>query len=123
MEDQVIIDRIEAMGEAELDDLPVGVITLDSKGIIKRYNKLEAELARLDQKSQIGKDFFLEVAPCTANAEFQGRFQELASGAGAGVVNFDYTFRFTWGHQRVHITFIRKPGRDEVDVLVARKSA
>ena len=123
MEDQAIIDRIEAMGASELDGLPVGVITLDSKGFIKRYNKMEAELARLDQKSQIGKDFFIEVAPCTANAEFQGRFLELASGAGAAVVTFDYTFRFSWGHQRVHITFVRKPGRDEIDVLVARKSA
>ncbi len=119
MDQQSIMDRIEAMGEAELDELPLGVITLDLNGMIRRYNKMEAELARLDQRSQLGKDFFKEVAPCTANPEFQGRFQELAQ-KNFGVVNFDYTFKFSWGAQRVHIAFIRKAGRDEIDVLVTR---
>ena len=119
MQDQAILERIEAMGEKELDELPLGVITLDLNGRIKRYNKVEAEMARLDQKSQIGKDFFLEVAPCTANPEFQGRFTELTK-KNFGITNFDYTFRFTWGAQRVHITFVRKAGSDVIDVLVTR---
>ena len=84
MEDQAILDRIEAMGETELDDLPVGVITLALDGSIRRYNKMEAELARLDQKSQLGKDFFKEVAPCTANPEFQGCFEKLAANSAGG---------------------------------------
>ncbi len=114
-----IEERIEAMGEAELDQLPVGVITLDLDGKIRRYNKMEAEMARLDQRSQLGKDFFKEVAPCTANPDFQGRFTELTQ-KNFGVVNFDYVFKFSWGPQRVHITFIRKAGRNEIDVLVTR---
>lgn len=123
MEDQAIVDRIESMGLAELDELPVGVITLALDGTIRRYNKKEAELARLDQGSQIGKDFFKEVAPCTANPEFQGRFQALAANTSGGTEKFDYTFRFSWGNQRVHIIFVRKPQRDDVDVLVTRLSA
>jgi photoactive yellow protein len=123
MEDQAILDRIEAMGASELDDLPVGVITLALDGTIRRYNKMEAELARLDQRSQIGKHFFKDVAPCTANPEFQGRFEKLAANEGGGTEKFDYTFRFSWGAQRVHIIFIRKPRRDDVDVLVTRLGA
>lgn len=123
METQAIIDRIEALGEGELDQLPVGVITLDLTGKIKRYNKTEAELARLDQRAQIGKDFFIDVAPCTANPDFEGRFRKLASKAEGGVETFDFVFKFSWGHQRVHITFVRKPNRDDVDVLVTRLSA
>lgn len=122
MQDQVVLDRIEAMGEKELDQLPVGVITLDLSGKIRRYNKMEAEMARLDQRSQIGKDFFLEVAPCTANPDFQGRFQELTT-KNSGVTTFDYTFKFSWGPQRVHITFVRKAASDAIDVLVTRLSA
>ena len=98
------------------------MITLDLQGKIRRYNRLEAELARLDQKSQLGKDFFIDVAPCTANPDFQGRFTELVAKP-SGVINFDCIFRFSWGHQRVHITFVRKAGRDDVDVLVTRVSA
>lgn len=123
MDNQAIIDRIEALGEAELDELPVGVITLDTTGKILRYNKMEAELARLDQRSQIGKDFFKEVAPCTANPEFEGRFRKLAEKKDGGSETFDFVFRFSWGNQRVHITFIRKPTRDTIDVLVTRLSA
>ncbi len=122
MENQAYIDQVEAMSESEIDALPVGVITLDLAGKVKRYNKMEAELARLDQKTQLGKDFFVDVAPCTANPEFQGRFTALAAKA-AGVENFDYIFRFSWGHQRVHITFVKKAARDEVDVLVSRVGA
>ncbi len=122
-ENQAILDHIEAMGESELDELPVGVITLGLDAKILRYNKMEAQLARLDQRSQLGKDFFKDVAPCTANPEFQGRFLALAAKPEGGVENFDYTFRFSWGAQRVHITFIRKPNREDVDVLVTRVGA
>ncbi len=122
MDDKELLERIEALGADEIDALPVGVITLDLQGKIRRYNRLEAELARLDQKSQLGRDFFLDVAPCTANPDFQGRFTELVAKP-SGVVNFDYIFRFSWGSQRVHITFVRKAGRDDVDVLVTRVSA
>lgn len=122
-QEQAILDRIEAMGEHELDALPIGVITLGLDATIRRYNKIEAELARLDQRSQLGKHFFREVAPCTANPDFQGRFDELAAKAEGGVVNFDYTFKFSWGAQRVHITFVRKRGRDDIDVLVTRLGA
>ncbi len=120
MEDAAILDRIEAMGEQELDELPVGVITLDLHGKILRYNKMEAEMAKLDQQSQLGKDFFKEVAPCTANPEFQGRFEALTAKAGGGTEKFDYTFKFSWGPQRVHIIFVRKPNREDIDVLVTR---
>jgi photoactive yellow protein len=123
VEDQQIVDRIEAMGSDELDALPKGVITLALDGTIRRYNKMEAELARLDQQSQIGKDFFKEVAPCTANPEFEGRFRQLATKSEGGVEKFDYTFKFSWGPQRVHIMFIRKPNRDDIDVLVTRLNA
>lgn len=122
MDDKELLERIEALGADEIDALPVGVITLDLQGKIRRYNRIEAELARLDQKSQLGKDFFIDVAPCTANPDFQGRFTELVAKP-SGVINFDYIFRFSWGHQRVHITFVRKAGRDDVDVLVTRVSA
>lgn len=111
------------MGANELDELPMGVITLALDATIRRYNKMEAEMARLDQRSQIGKHFFRDVAPCTANPEFEGRFQALAAKPQGGVETFDYTFRFSWGPQRVHITFIRKPNRDDIDVLVTRVGA
>lgn len=120
MEDQELLDRISAMSEQDLDSLPVGVITLDLAGKIVRYNKSEAELARIDQRAQIGRNFFADVAPCTAYPEFEGRFKELAAKQNGGITNFDYTFRFAWGPQRVHIAFVKKKESSTVDVLVTR---
>ncbi len=123
MHDQDLLERVEAMSAQEIDGLPVGVITLGLDGKILRYNRTEAEMARLDQRSQVGRNFFTEVAPCTANPEFQGRFTTLAGKSSGGIETFDYTFRFAWGAQRVHITFVHKAGRDDVDVLITRMSA
>lgn len=118
--DSALIDQVSSMSEDEIDALPIGVITLALDGTIQRYNQMEAQLARLDKHRQIGKHFFRDVAPCTANPEFQGRFEALTQKS-SGVENFDYVFRFAWGHQRVHITFVRKA--DVVDVLVTRLGA
>jgi hypothetical protein len=52
-------DRVQQMSERELDELPFGVITLGLDGTIKRYNKTEAELARLEQRYQLGKNFWV----------------------------------------------------------------
>lgn len=117
-----IEDRIFAMDRAELDAYPHGVITLDRSGTILRYNLAEAQLARRDQASTIGLNFFRDVAPCTAVKDFMGRFQSFAGQTGSGVERFDFTFKFTWGHQLVGITLIRQGGTDEINVVVSVKS-
>jgi photoactive yellow protein len=115
-------DRLFTMDRAELDAYPHGVITLDRNATILRYNLAEAKLARRDQASTIGLNFFRDVAPCTAVKDFMGRFQSFAQQSGSGVERFDFTFKFAWGHQLVGITLIRKAGADEINVVVSVKS-
>jgi photoactive yellow protein len=117
-----IDERIFDMNRAELDAYPDGVITLARDATILRFNRSEAELARRNADDQIGKNFFVDVAPCTAVKEFQGRFIAFAKGTASGVERFDFTFRFAWGLQDVGITMIRKEGREEINLLVARRS-
>lgn len=105
------------MSKADLDALPIGVVTLAADATVVRYNRTESELARKNAESVIGTNFFRDVAPCTAVPEFQGRFNELA-GKPFGIVNFDYRFKFPWGDKHVHVTFVKQRGRDEIDVLV-----
>ncbi len=115
-------DRIFDMDRAQLDAFPDGVITLDRSGIIKRYNKTEATLARREGEDTLGLNFFTDVAPCTAVQDFKGRFDTFALDKGAGVERFDFTFRFAWGRQDVGITMIRRAGSDDINVLVSRRS-
>lgn len=114
------IEQVSDMSKDELDELPIGVITLAPDGTVKRYNKAESLLARKDQARVIGSNFFTEVAPCTANANFQGRFEELVAKEW-GVVNFDYAFKFPWGNKDVHVTFIKKKAHTDVDTLITWK--
>lgn len=62
--DRAEIERIEGLGEKELDRLPFGAIRLDKAGKILNYNQTEAELSGRKKESVIGKNFFTEVAPC-----------------------------------------------------------
>jgi photoactive yellow protein len=113
-----LLRRVENMSREEIDALPVGVITLDLDGTIVRYNREESLMSRRDADAQIGKNFFADVAPCTAEAEFEGRFRELAGPRGHGTEDFSYIFRFPWGTRRVLITFMRSPGAPCVQTLV-----
>ena len=71
-----LVKIVDTMSAEELDRLPYGMIQLDMKGRIIKFNAVEAKLTSLPQRQQIGKHFFTEVAPCTQVKEFHGRFVE-----------------------------------------------
>ena len=58
MHDRELLERVEAMSAREIDGLPVGAITMGLDGKIPRNNRTEAEMARLDRKSQVGRNCF-----------------------------------------------------------------
>lgn len=96
-------DRLDALGDEELDALPFGVIALDSDGRIARYNMAEARFARLDRSQVVGRSFFGEVARCTDTPEFHGRFERLLADPKVGAVRFEYVCAFRFGAQKVDV--------------------
>jgi photoactive yellow protein len=118
----VLEQNIFAMDRGALDAYPDGVITLAGDGSILRYNKTEASLARRSADETIGRNFFTDIAPCTAVKDFQGRFDAFVADRTKAVDRFDFVFRFAWGRQDVSITMLRKPDSDEVTLIVARRS-
>jgi len=100
---------VEALSDAELDQLPFGVICLDGEGWIHRYNVAEAVFARLDRATVLGKHFFRQIAPCTATPEFEGRFQAFIRRPPTDclVETFRYIFDFSFGAQEVVIELVR----------------
>ena len=115
--DLAALDRHD---DAQLDDLPFGVICLDPAGTIVRYNLAEARLARLDRSKVIGRRFFGEVAPCTATPEFQGRFQAFLRDT-APRVRFPYVFDFKFGAQEVEVELVRVPDPRRIYVCIDRR--
>ncbi len=72
-------DPIEDLSQVPpevLDALPYGAIQLTGDGVITAYSRAESELSGLSPDRVIGKNFFRQVAPCTAVREFQGALEE-----------------------------------------------
>lgn len=116
------LTRLESLPEAQLDELPYGVICLQRDGTILRYNLAEARLARLDRALVRGRSFFHEVAPCTARPEFQGRVEAfLADPRGAATERFPYLFDFSFGAQVVTVELVRSRWPDRVYLLINRR--
>lgn len=62
---------------------------------------------RLRAEKVVGRNFFTEVAPCTAVKEFQGRFNEFLAGS-ERTLRFNFTFSFKHGPVEVEIFFLRR---------------
>jgi photoactive yellow protein len=116
----VTADDLSSLSAADIDALPFGFIALGHDGTVRRYNRYEADLSRRDPREVLGRNFFREVAPCTAVKDFEGRFVELVSGSGVDTATFDFEFKFGHGHQQVRIGMTRSPLVPEVIVTVNR---
>ncbi len=106
--------------EGEIDALPFGLIAVDRTGAIEQYNAYESKLSRLSKERVVGRNFFTDVAPCTAVKEFQGRFDRFAAEPGDGAESFDFVFAFAFGRQVVNITFLRSARNRQIKILVNR---
>lgn len=111
------VTDMHALDSGDVDRLPFGLMELTRMGVVRRYNVTEAELARLEVDSVIGKDFFREVAPCTQATEFEDRWRELHA-SGGGDADFEFVFRFRHGHRLVRIRMIVEEGGDRNLILV-----
>ncbi|MCG6942794.1 MAG: EAL domain-containing protein [Thiohalocapsa sp.] len=102
---------LDSLTEAELDRLPVGAIRVDADGGILFYSRTEGTITGREPQRVLGRNFFRDVAPCTAVPEFYGRFRR---GVLQGSLNcvFDFVFDFDMHPVRVHIAMREadKPG-------------
>ena len=111
------IERIQNLGESDLDRLPFGAIRLDRNGKILSYNRTEAELSGRRKESVLGKNFFTEVAPCTNVQEFAGRFREGVARGSLHMV-FPYVFDFQMEPRNVWVTLFYSNETDTAWVFV-----
>ncbi|GAC1408091.1 MAG: hypothetical protein NVSMB64_15850 [Candidatus Velthaea sp.] len=105
----------------ELDALPYGVIVVDAEGTILEYNLYERSMAHMGTRPVVGKNFFRDVAPCTAIRDFQGRFADFMKSDQVGIEPFEFLFSFAHAPQRVNVTFIRLSNdRERATICVIR---
>ena len=113
-----ILRVVDTLSAEELDRLPYGMIQLDLKGCVVKYNAIESKLASLPQRQQLGKHFFTEVAPCTQVQEFHGRFIQGVRNKALDV-SFGFRFAFKQHPRDVSIRIFYSPLTNSVWVMVA----
>jgi photoactive yellow protein len=117
------LEKAHRLTGGDLDALPFGVIVVDRAGNILEYNAYERELANMGDRKMIGLNFFHDVAPCTAIAEFEGRFEAFLDSEQTSIEPFEFVFPFPRGAQRVRVIFVRSSNAsDRATICVARDS-
>lgn len=97
--------EVTNLSPSELDDQPFGIIRLDSSGRVLSYNAFEERLARRPRNEVVGKNFFLDVAPCTRVRGFYGRFLD-GMARGSLRVRLGFVFEFEHGRREVEVSML-----------------
>ncbi len=92
-EDDDLADKLQHASEEELDNAPFGIIKVDDEGTVEFFNKYESELSGMDPDEVTGRNFFTQVAPCTNNRLFRGRFKK---GVRRGELSETFTYTYTY---------------------------
>ncbi|MBD1208171.1 MAG: PAS domain-containing protein [Ignavibacteria bacterium] len=88
-----VLQKLAALHRTEADTLDFGVVKVDDAGVIQLFNKYESELAGIAPNDAIGKNYFTQLAPCTNNRLFFGRFKD---GVAANNLNVALPYTFTY---------------------------
>lgn len=81
---------LDRLTDEELDSIPYGVIQLDANGIVRSYNRAEAENVGGIPRP-LGRNFFLDVCPSANVPELWGRFRQAVADE-----QIDETFHYTF---------------------------
>jgi photoactive yellow protein len=83
---------LRASSSEALDELDFGVIGMDRQGVVCEFNRYELKLASLKRENVIGKNFFIQIAPCTNNNLIAGKYLQSAQKTDV-ILDYIFTYR------------------------------
>ena len=92
-DDDGLGEALRTCSEDALDEAPFGIVQVDDDGIVQFYNRYESQLAGVAPEDAVGRSFFTELAPCSSNRLFHGRFKK---GIRKGTLDERFTYTFTY---------------------------
>jgi photoactive yellow protein len=104
--DPGLLDALESVPPDGIDDLGFGLIMMNRDGQVIGYNRAESELSGLPVGAVTGRNFFIEVGPCTNNYLIAQRYQdseELDE-------QLDYVFTYRMAPTPVRLRLMARPG-------------
>jgi len=112
------IEDLSSVSSDLLDALPFGAIHLAGNGIITAYSRGESALSGLSMEAVVGKNFFRDVAPCTAVKEFGGQFEALRGKGENGRAKLRFVFKYARGAKLVDVVMVYRAATDTATLLV-----
>ena len=104
--DNAILNKLGNLTRSEADNAAFGVIKVDVDGKILLYNQYESNLAGVPIEKAEGRNFFTDIAVCTNNRIFFGRFKEgIAQGNLDLVFNYVFTYKMKPTNVIIHLYF------------------
>jgi photoactive yellow protein len=109
--DPGLLDALESGPADHIDDLDFGLIVMGRDGGVTGYNQAESKLSGLPVDEVVGRNFFVEVGPCTNNYLIAQRFHDAAAGAGGDLdEELDYVFTYRMAPTPVRLRLMARSG-------------
>lgn len=115
-----LVERLDILTDAELDELDFGVIGFDAGGVVRRYNTFESRAAGLSSPRVVGHALFTVVAPCMNNYLVAQRFEDTAAEGGTLDDTIDYVLTLRMRPIKVRLRLLAAPSTAHRYVLVQR---
>jgi photoactive yellow protein len=72
--DEHLLELLDATSLERIDELGFGLIVMDRSGEVLGYNVFESRRAGIARERVIGRNFFVDIGPCTNNYMVAERF-------------------------------------------------
>jgi photoactive yellow protein len=92
-DDDNLGEKLRHASEEQLNNASFGIIQVDDEGLVEFFNQYESDLSGMDPDEVQGRNFFTQVAPCTNNRLFRGRFKK---GVRRGELDETFTYTYTY---------------------------
>ena len=76
LDDPGLLEALETVPLDGIDDVGFGLIVMDRDGRVTGYNRAESQFSGLPPEEVTGRNFFVEVGPCTNNYLIAQRYQD-----------------------------------------------
>ena len=104
--DPELLDALESASLADIDKFGFGLVVMDRDGTVLGYNQRESRLSGLPPARVTGRNFFVDVGPCTNNFLVAQRYadsDELDE-------QLDYVFTFRMAPTPVRLRLLAREG-------------
>jgi photoactive yellow protein len=105
-----LLDALEACPLDSIDDFAFGLIVMDRDGRVTGYNQAESQLSGLPVDQVVGRNFFVDVGPCTNNYLIAQRYHDTRDAGGGLDEELDYVFTYRMAPTPVRLRLLARPG-------------